>query len=133
MFIFAQTTYSEQPVITQNETLHPITEDPIHVNAIELDGDVDRISVSQSDNDIAWDENDGIGISGEERNITDSLPVTQSVFAVDLNGNAKMDTLSTSVMEDKKTRKKPILFTLFEDDFHIFLLLYLFVVVRING
>ncbi|MEM1224665.1 MAG: VCBS repeat-containing protein [Planctomycetota bacterium] len=67
---------------------------------IDGDGDMDLLSASQSDNKIAWYENDG-SQSFTLRTISLSANDARSVRAADIDGDGDLDVLSASVGDDK--------------------------------
>jgi hypothetical protein len=57
------------------------------------DGDIDVLSASQSDNKIAWYENDGSqGFTAHD--ITTAADGAFSVFAIDMDGDGDVDVLA---------------------------------------
>lgn len=70
----------------------------VYAADIDSDGDMDVLSASPADNEIAWYENlDGIGNFGNKNSITNSLFSTWTVYASDLDNDGDMDVLATSV------------------------------------
>ncbi|MBK7950729.1 MAG: VCBS repeat-containing protein [Deltaproteobacteria bacterium] len=70
------------------------------VSAADLDGDgdVDVLSASENDDEIAWYANtDGLGSFGPQQIITTLADRAQSVVAVDMDGDGDLDVLSSSV------------------------------------
>ena len=88
--------FSKQMVITT------AVGDPYSVVAADLDGDGDldvlaTSSGTPSSNGITWYENvDGNGLFGEQRDISTARGGARSVYAVDLDGDGDMDVLSAS-------------------------------------
>ena len=74
------------------------------VFAIDVDGDGDRdvLSASQTDDTIAWYENDGTPAVGlwTERAISTAADGAKSVFAADVDGDGDTDVLSASALDD---------------------------------
>ncbi len=69
---------------------------------LDLDGDLDVISASQSDNKVAWYENtDGLGTFGSQQVISTLAIIPSSVFAADLDADGDIDVLSSSIGDDK--------------------------------
>jgi hypothetical protein len=69
------------------------------VFAADLDGDLDLdvLSTSQDDDEIAWYENtDGLGSFGPQQVISDLADGVRSVFAADVDGDGDTDVLSAS-------------------------------------
>ncbi|MDP6740800.1 MAG: VCBS repeat-containing protein, partial [Planctomycetota bacterium] len=69
------------------------------VRAADLDGDgdVDVISASSGDDEIAWYENQGGGVFGVQQVITTVADKAESVHAADLDCDGDMDVLSASM------------------------------------
>jgi hypothetical protein len=67
---------------------------------VDGDGDMDVLSASANDSEIAWYENDGSG-NFTPHTITQSAPVAFSVFAADVDGDGDIDVLSASLNDDK--------------------------------
>ena len=75
----------------------------LSIHAADLDGDddVDLLSASKQDDEIAWYENlDGEGTFGPELVITDQADSAFSVLAADMDGDGDLDVLSTSLADD---------------------------------
>ncbi len=71
----------------------------VSVYAIDMDGDgdMDVVSASKWDDKIAWYENvDGNGTFGNEKNITTIADGVRSIYPVDLDGDGDWDILSAS-------------------------------------
>ena len=65
------------------------------------DGDMDILSASQSDNTIAWLENDGnVNPTWTAADIATSANRAYSVFAADMDGDGDMDILSASTSDN---------------------------------
>jgi hypothetical protein len=76
---------------------------PITIFAADLDGDTDLdvLSASSNDNEIAWYENtDGLGTFGPQQIIFAGALGAWSVFAADVDGDADVDVLSASLLDD---------------------------------
>ncbi len=68
----------------------------------DSDGDIDVLSASFEDHTLAWYENtDGLGMFGPEQVITTNVILSQSVFAIDIDGDSDYDVLSASYFDDK--------------------------------
>ncbi|MEE9609589.1 MAG: VCBS repeat-containing protein [Myxococcota bacterium] len=68
---------------------------------VDGDGDVDVLSASELDDEIAWYENlDGLGSSWLEHSITTGADGGFSVFAADVDGDGHLDALSASQNDD---------------------------------
>ncbi len=77
---------------------------PMSVFAADLDGDgdVDVLSASMGDDEIAWYENtNGLATFGPQKLISAAANGAWSVFAVDLDGDGDADVLSASAGDDK--------------------------------
>jgi len=88
----------EQRVIVQSETNGPKS---VYAADLDGDGDLDVLSASSRDDEIAWYANDGTGQFGFQRVITTEADRAQSVYAADLDGDGDMDVLSASQDDDK--------------------------------
>ncbi len=68
---------------------------------VDKDGDMDVLSVSESDHTIGWFENlDGKGAFGERRTITSDAMGAHSAETADLDGDGDPDLLTTSVFHE---------------------------------
>jgi hypothetical protein len=87
-------TFGQQRVITR---LAGSTQS-IDAADLDVDGDIDVLSASPSENEIAWYENtNGRGTFGEEKIITRAADKPRRVYAADLDGDGDMDVLSAAV------------------------------------
>jgi len=69
---------------------------------LDGDGDLDLLSASNNDNEIAWYENtDGFGTFGPQQVIAMSTSGVWSVHAADLDGDGDQDVMSASFGSDK--------------------------------
>jgi hypothetical protein len=69
---------------------------------VDGDGDVDALSASVFDDEIAWYQNtDGAGSFGTQQIISTAVNQARSVFAADVDGDADLDVLSASYLDDK--------------------------------
>jgi hypothetical protein len=69
---------------------------------VDEDGDVDVLSASYYDDEIAWYENtDGAGSFGSQQVITTAADGARSVFAADVDGDGDLDVLSASSDDDR--------------------------------
>jgi len=69
---------------------------------LDGDGDVDVVTASAIDDEIAWYENqDGQGGFGPQRIISAFADEAVSVFAADVDGDGDVDVLSASELDDK--------------------------------
>ena len=71
---------------------------------LDGDGDLDVLSASNTDNKIAWYENETIhrtGAFSRPGGITTAADGARSVFAADVDGDGDLDVLSASVHDDK--------------------------------
>lgn len=74
----------------------------VYVEDMDGDGDLDVLSASISDKDIAWYENiDGQGTFGEKEIIHDTCNDAFSVHAADIDNDGDMDVLSVSRSNDR--------------------------------
>jgi len=91
------TTFGPEQVITTAAS------GPFSVYAIDLDGDgdADVLSASESDDKIAWYENQGGGVFGAQQVISTAADGASSVYAADLDGDGDADVLSASGGDDK--------------------------------
>ena len=68
---------------------------------VDGDGDVDALSASVSDDQVAWYENTaGDGSAWTTRTITTAADGARSVFAADVDGDGDLDVLSASTYDD---------------------------------
>ncbi|MEZ6083096.1 MAG: FG-GAP-like repeat-containing protein [Phycisphaerae bacterium] len=68
---------------------------PIFVADLDSDGDADVLTAKTRYGDVVWYENlDGLGSFGQEREITPSTSATDSLFAADLDGDGDNDVLA---------------------------------------
>ncbi len=73
----------------------------VFVADMDGDGDMDILSASQSDDTIAWYENDGVADpSWTAADIDTNADNARSVFAADMDGDGDMDILSASHSDD---------------------------------
>lgn len=95
---FAQISFGEHTIVGGELSADGATS----VFAIDIDGDndIDMLSASETDEKIAWYENDGSQIF-TEHTITSNTDGATSVFAVDLDGDNDIDVLSASAEDDK--------------------------------
>jgi hypothetical protein len=68
---------------------------------VDRDGDLDLLSASQSDDKIAWYENDGAGGGWAVHTLSLAAQGARSVFAADLDGDGDLDGLSASRADDQ--------------------------------
>ncbi len=69
---------------------------------LDGDGDLDVLSASSSDDEIAWYKNtDGQGTFGAQQIITSLADGARSVYSADLDGDGDLDVLSASYDDDK--------------------------------
>ena len=69
---------------------------------VDGDGDVDVLSASGYDDEIAWYENEeGDGTSWTARTIASAADGARSVFAADVDGDGDIDVLSASSGDDE--------------------------------
>ena len=75
---------------------------PVHATDIDGDGDMDVLSASFYDDEIAWYENtDGQGSFSSQQIITTNADGPYWVHATDIDGDGDMDVLSASYIDDK--------------------------------
>jgi len=77
------------------------TQISVYADDLDGDGDMDLLSASDWENQIAWYENDGDGNFGPQQIITTNADFAQSVYATDLDGDGDMDVLSASWSDNK--------------------------------
>jgi FG-GAP-like repeat len=74
----------------------------VYAADMDSDGDIDVLSASYNDDEIAWYENtDGAGTFGTQQIISTTADNAQSVFAADVDGDGDLDVLSASANDDK--------------------------------
>jgi hypothetical protein len=71
----------------------------VYATDIDGDGDMDVLSASGYDKEIAWYENDGSG-SFTDHTISTSADYAYSVYAADVDSDGDMDVLSASSQDD---------------------------------
>jgi hypothetical protein len=83
-----------------SDDLNPLT---IHVVDIDQDGDIDIFSSFSFsfDDKIVWYENDGLGNFSSENLITEEITDPTTISSADVNGDGKLDIVSTSFTQDK--------------------------------
>ena len=90
--------FSSQQIITTNAK----RAQSVYSVDIDSDGDMDVLSASADDDKIAWYENtDGQGNFSSQQIITTNADLAWCVYAVDIDGDGKMDVLSASFYDDK--------------------------------
>jgi alpha-tubulin suppressor-like RCC1 family protein len=93
-----QGTFSTQKTIT-TQADYALS---VYAADIDGDGDMDVLSASANDNEIAWYENtDGQGTFSTQKTITNQTNGATSVYAADIDGDGDMDVLSASWNDDK--------------------------------
>jgi hypothetical protein len=86
------------------QVISTLANQPTSIFATDLDGDgdLDAISASYVDDEIAWYENlDGAGSFGTQQLISSLADGARSVFAVDVDGDGDADVLSASELDDE--------------------------------
>ncbi|MCI0636227.1 MAG: IPTL-CTERM sorting domain-containing protein, partial [Actinobacteria bacterium] len=68
---------------------------------VDGDGDLDVLSASAVDDEIAWYPNNGAGSFGVQQVISSLADAAESVFAADVDGDGDTDVLSASALDDK--------------------------------
>jgi len=87
-------------------TQHGVASIPVNANGIAVvdvdrDGDPDVLSAGQEDDTIAWHENDGeLPPHFTTHIVSTTADFATSVYAADLDGDADMDLLSSSFMDN---------------------------------
>lgn len=90
--------FSEQLIITTEANLAT----SVHVEDVDMDGDLDVLSASSGDNKIAWYQNiDGQGTFDLQKIITLQAYRAFSVYTADLDNDGDPDVLSASREDDK--------------------------------
>jgi gliding motility-associated-like protein len=72
----------------------------VHAADVDGDGDLDVLSASAGDDEIAWYENDG-NENFTVHTITTAADYANSVYAADMDGDGDLDVLSASGNDDK--------------------------------
>jgi len=73
----------------------------VYVADLDGDGDLDVLSSSYYDDEIAWYENTGNGTFGSQQIISTLADGAYSVYAADLDGDGDLDVLSASATDDE--------------------------------
>ena len=74
----------------------------VFVADVDGDGDLDALSASRYDDEIAWYENElGDGTSWTARTVSTSADSARSVYAADVDGDGDVDALSASANDDE--------------------------------
>src|SRR5690606_20612285 len=73
----------------------------VHSVDLDGDGDLDVLSASRDDDKIAWYENQGEGLFGDQQVISTQADDARFVYTADLDGDGDMDVLSASYDDDK--------------------------------
>ena len=92
------------PVFSQQQVISTGVDNPQTVFAADLDGDGDSdvLSVSKSDQKIAWYENvDGQGSFGPQRIIATGVEPAGTIFSADIDGDGDFDVLAALAEDDK--------------------------------
>jgi len=93
-----QGSFGSQQIITANVD----GARPVYATDIDGDGDMDVLSASYYDDEIAWYENtDGQGSFGSQQIITTNAVGAYWVYATDIDGDGDMDVLSASLNDNK--------------------------------
>ena len=84
------------PPVWTERTVTTTTDNPFSVFAVDLDrdGDLDVLSASQDDDEVAWHENQGGTPLLWSSHTISSAPGAVAVFAIDLDGDADLDVVS---------------------------------------
>lgn len=91
---------------TPTFTAHTITNNALgvaalHVGDLDRDGDMDILSASETNDTIAWYENDGATLpTFTAHTITTTADQATSVYAQDLDGDGDLDVLAASTLDD---------------------------------
>ena len=86
------------------QIISTLADSAVAVVAADLDGDgdLDAVSASSNDDEIAWYENtDGLGTFGAQQVVTNLADSATAVAAADLDGDGDLDLVSTSSNDDK--------------------------------
>ena len=67
---------------------------------IDGDGDIDVVAISNTENDVAWFENDGSGGTWTRNDINLTFGGASSVQLVDIDGDGDLDALATAAVDD---------------------------------
>ncbi|NND63195.1 MAG: T9SS type A sorting domain-containing protein [Flavobacteriaceae bacterium] len=109
-----QGTFGSHQVITTE------VNQPFQVHSVNLDNDedLDVISVSWNDNKVAWYENlDGQGNFGPQKIVEFNAGNPSSVYPADIDGDGKIDVLTTSTFFERISWNKQVPF-LSTNDIH---------------
>ncbi|WP_405571812.1 T9SS type A sorting domain-containing protein [Winogradskyella sp. Asnod2-B02-A] len=100
-FCFGQIGFEENFIVDEGYYT-PLASDAFSAD-IDNDGDLDLISASKSNNQIAWHENiDGAGTFASHLNIISSnAQYATAVYAADIDGDGDIDVLSASSQDNK--------------------------------
>merc|ERR1712146_445914 len=73
----------------------------VHAADLDGDGDLDILSASLHDDEIAWYRNNGAGTFSDQIIISTDADAAFSAYAADLDGDGDLDILSASLNDDK--------------------------------
>ncbi len=73
----------------------------VHPADLDGDGDIDLVTSSRDDDQVAWFENDGSGAFSGIQLISDQTGFPRSVCTADIDGDGKLDVISASEEDDK--------------------------------
>ncbi len=73
----------------------------VHPADLDGDGDIDLVTSSRDDDQVAWFENDGSGAFSGKKVISTQIDFGRSVCTADIDGDGKLDVISASAEDDK--------------------------------
>lgn len=86
-------TFPNERIISINENDFIFS---IYADDLDNDGDLDVLSAAQTDNKMAWHENDGFGNFSSQRILSNQVEGAKTVYTADLNNDGYVDVVGSS-------------------------------------